>query len=148
LTASEFISTEKSGGCVATTSLNKWIVAGNLAADAQVKTVELKTGGTAQIANATLFVRKVSGDRKESFTVYLNIWDKSLAWRSVPFLKKGSLIICTGSIEASPFISNFDNTPKAGLRMTVVDIDLAIVKGLEGGEEPDHDVYEDEDEAA
>jgi hypothetical protein len=43
-------------------------------------------------------------------------------------LKKGSLIICTGSIEPNPYISSNGNVPKAGLDMSVLDIDLDIVK--------------------
>jgi single-strand DNA-binding protein len=60
--------------------------------------------------------------------VALSIWEKSYAWRKLPYLKKGSLIICTGSVEPSPYISSNGNIPKAGLRMTVLDIDLDIVR--------------------
>lgn len=112
---------------MASASLNKWIVSGNLAADAQIKTVELKSGESAQLAEATLYVRKPK-DRKESFTVRLTIWSKSSAWRMLPYLKKGSLIICTGSVEPSPYISSNGNVPRAGLEMTVLDIDLDIVR--------------------
>ncbi len=107
--------------------LNKWIVSGNLAADAQIETVELRDGDRAQVAKATLYVRKPR-DREGSFTVSLSIWEKSYAWRKLPYLKKGSLIICTGSVEPNPYISSNGNIPKAGLRMTVLDIDLDIVK--------------------
>lgn len=114
--------------------LNKWIVSGNLAADAQIKTVDLRTGEQAKVANATLYVRK-SRSREESFTVSLSIWDKSYAWRKLPYLKKGSLIICTGSVEPNPYISSNGNAPKAGLEMTVLDIDLDIVRDLDEGEQ-------------
>lgn len=110
--------------------LNKWIVSGNLAADAQIKTVELRDGSSAQVANATLYVRKPR-NRKESFTVSLSIWERSAAWRKLPSLKKGSLIICTGSIDSNPYISSNGNNPRAGLEMTVLDIDLDIVRGME-----------------
>jgi single-stranded DNA-binding protein len=110
--------------------LNKWIVSGNLAADAEVKTVALRNGNNAQVASATLYVRKPR-NREESFTVKLSIWEKSAAWRKLSYLKKGSLIICTGSIEPNPFISNNGNLPKAGLEMTVLDIDLDVVRGQE-----------------
>ncbi|MGJ3244783.1 MAG: single-stranded DNA-binding protein [Elainellaceae cyanobacterium] len=113
--------------------LNKWIVSGNLAADAQIKTVELRDGSQAQVASATLYVRGIR-NRDESFTVSLSIWDKSVAWRKIPYLKKGSLIICTGSVEPNPYISSNGNLPKAGLSMTVIDVDLDIVKGNEDGE--------------
>jgi single-strand DNA-binding protein len=115
--------------------LNKWIVSGNLAADAEIKTVTLKNGETASVASATLYVRKPR-NREESFTVRLSIWEKSAAWRLLPFLKKGSLIICTGNVEPSPYISANGNVPKAGLDMTVLDIDLDIVKdGEQAAEE-------------
>jgi single-stranded DNA-binding protein len=117
---------------MASIGLNKWIVSGHLAADAQVKTVELRNGQKFQVASATLYVRKVS-DREESFTVSLNIWEGSAAWRKLSFLKKGSLIICTGSVEPDPYLSSNDNQPKAGLEMKVLDIDLDIVKGIEEG---------------
>lgn len=113
--------------------LNKWIVSGNLAADAQVKTVELRNGNQAQVASATLYVRKAR-NRDESFTVSLSIWEKSSAWRKLPFLKKGSLIICTGSVEPNPYLSSNGNQPKAGLEMNVLDIDLDTIKGLEEDE--------------
>ncbi|MEL7053195.1 MAG: single-stranded DNA-binding protein, partial [Cyanobacteria bacterium J06588_5] len=110
--------------------LNKWIVSGNLAADAEVKTVELKSGVKATVAEATLYVRGVR-NREESFTVSLSIWEKSAAWRKLPYLKKGSLIICTGSVEPNPFISKVDNSPKPGLQMSVLDVDLDIVRNME-----------------
>lgn len=113
--------------------LNKWIVSGRLAADAQVKTVTLRNGEEAEVADATLYVRKAR-NRDESFTVSLSIWKRSAAWRSLPYLKKGSLIICTGSVEPNPYISSNTNTPRAGLEMTVIDIDLDSVKKSEDGE--------------
>lgn len=110
--------------------LNKWIVSGHLAADAQMKTVELRSGEQAQLAEATLYVRKLR-DWKESFTVKLTIWERSSAWRKLPYLKKGSVVICTGSVEPNPYMSTNGNVPKAGLEMTVLDIDLDIVRGNE-----------------
>ena len=115
--------------------LNKWIVSGNLAADAEIKTVDLRSGEKAKVAKATLYVRGVR-NREESFTVSLSIWEKSSAWRTLPFLKKGSLIICTGKLEPNPYISSNGNTPRAGLSMTVLDIDLDNVKSVEDEEEP------------
>jgi single-strand DNA-binding protein len=115
---------------MASAGLNKWIVSGNLAADAQIKTVELRDGDTAKVATAVLYVQKVR-NREESFTVRLNIWEKSYAWRKLPFLRKGSLIICTGNVEPNPYISSNGNVPKAGLEMTVLDIDLDIVRNAD-----------------
>lgn len=113
--------------------LNKWIVSGNLAADAEIKTVDLRSGEKAKVAKATLYVRKAR-NRDESFTVSLNIWESSAAWRKLSFLKKGSLIICTGSVEPTPYVSNSDNKPRAGLDMSVLDVDLDIVRGLDDEE--------------
>ncbi len=115
---------------MASAGLNKLIVSGNLAADAEIKTVELKSGAKANVAEATLYVRGVR-NREESFTISLSIWEKSAAWRKLPYLKKGSLIICTGSVEPNPFISKVDNSPKAGLQMTVLDVDLDIVRNMD-----------------
>lgn len=115
---------------MASAGLNKWIVSGNLAADAEVKTVELKSGATANVAEATLYVRGIR-NREESFTISLSIWEKSTAWRKLPYLKRGSLIICTGTVEPNPFISRVDNSPKAGLQMSVLDVDLDIVRNMD-----------------
>lgn len=115
--------------------LNKWIVSGNLAADVQTKTVDLKNGEQAQVANATLYVRKPRS-RDESFTVSLSIWEKSLAWRKLQFLKKGALIICTGSVEPNPYVSKSNNAVRMGLEMTVIDIDLDIIPREESADEP------------
>lgn len=123
---------------MASVGLNKWIVSGNLAADAHIKTVNLRNGEQAKVASATLYVRGVR-DREESFTVSLSIWDKSVAWRKLPYLKKGSLVICTGSIEPNPYISSNGNLPKAGLEMSVLDVDLDIVRGFEEEAAPSTD---------
>lgn len=117
---------------MANVNLNKWLVSGNLAADAEMKTVDLRNGEKAKVANATLYVRK-GRNRDESFTVSLSIWERSAAWRKLPYLKKGSLIICTGSVEPNPYISSNGNGPRAGLEMTVLDIDLVVVRN--SGEE-------------
>ncbi|MEM6255522.1 MAG: single-stranded DNA-binding protein [Cyanobacteria bacterium P01_D01_bin.156] len=110
--------------------LNKWTVSGNLAADAAVKTIDLRNGSQTKVAEATIYVRGVK-DRDSSFTVRLSIWEGSASWRKLSFLKKGSLIICTGSVEPSPYVSKTDSAPKAGLTMQVLDIDLDVVRGLE-----------------
>lgn len=118
---------------MASAGLNKWIVSGNLAADAEIKTVDLRSGDRAQVATATLYVQKPR-DRKDSFIVSLNVWESSAAWRKLTYMTKGSLIICTGSIEPQPYISNSDGKPKAGLSMTVLDIDLDVIRGLDSTE--------------
>ena len=119
--------------------LNKWIVSGHLAADAEIKTVDLKNGEKAKVAKATIYVRKVR-NRDESFTVSLSIWSGSTAWRRLPYLKKGSLIICTGNLEPNPYVSNSDNLPRAGLSMNVLDIDLDNVRLPDEEELPEGEV--------
>lgn len=114
--------------------LNKWIVSGNLASDAVVKTVGLRDGRTAQVAEVSLYVRKPR-NREESFLVKLSIWEKSSAWSTLPYLKKGSVVICTGTLDVNPFISSNGNVPRAGLEMTVLDIHLDYVKNDESGAE-------------
>jgi single-stranded DNA-binding protein len=133
---------------MASNGLNKWIVSGNLAADAEIKTVQLKSGEAANVAKATLYVQKPR-NREESFTVSLSIWEKSAAWRKLPYLKKGSLIICTGSVEPNPYISANGNAPRAGLEMSVLDVDLDIVRdGNEGQEEAFQSLDSDNKEVA
>ncbi len=90
----------------------------------------MKSGEKAKVAKATIYVRKARG-RDDSFTVSLSIWEGSTAWRKLPFLKKGSLIICTGSLEPTPYVSSADNLPKAGLSMNVLDIDLDTIRSSE-----------------
>ncbi len=113
--------------------LNKWIVSGNLAADAEIKTVDLKSGKKVRVADATLYVRKPR-NREESFTVRLSIWEDSVAWRKLPYLKKGSLIICTGNVDVDAYVSKKDGKPKGQIEMSVLDIDLDNIKGLENEE--------------
>ncbi len=115
--------------------LNLCTFAGNLAADAQLKEVTLQQGEKRQVLEATLYVpyRRSGGGagNRESFTVRLSIWPDSPAWRTQTYLKKGSLVICSGSLEPRPYISASDQQPKAGLQMTVFNIVLDRVRGLE-----------------
>lgn len=127
--------------------LNKWIVSGHLAADAEIRTVDLKSGEKAKVAKATIYVRK-QRNRDESFTVSLSIWEGATAWRRLPFLKKGSLIICTGSVEPNPYVSNSDNLPRAGLSMNVLDIDLDNIRVAEEEELTESDVQSDEQKSS
>ncbi|MEM1251490.1 MAG: single-stranded DNA-binding protein [Cyanobacteria bacterium P01_H01_bin.21] len=103
--------------------LNTWTVRGKLATDVVVTTVDLDNGRQTKVADATLRVRGVR-DLNESFAMNLSIWEGSAAWRTLPFLKKGAPIICIGSAEPSPFISQVDGMPQAGLMMDVIDIDV------------------------
>ncbi|MEM9804346.1 MAG: single-stranded DNA-binding protein [Cyanobacteria bacterium P01_D01_bin.56] len=105
------------------TVLNTWTVRGNLTTDVVVTTVALSNGKQTKVADATLRVHSAK-ERSESFAMNLNIWEGSAAWRTLHFLKKGSPIICIGSAEPSPYISQTDGMPKAGLTMDVIDIDV------------------------
>ena len=127
--------------------LNKWIVSGHLAADAEIKTVDLKSGERAKVAKATIYVRKLK-NRDESFTVSLSIWEGATAWRKLPFLKKGSLIICTGSVEPNPYVSNSDNLPRAGLSMNVLDIDLDNIRSSDEESVEEAEVEANEQESS
>lgn len=121
------------GHIMSSVGLNKWIVSGHLAADAEIKIVDLKSGEKAKVAKATIYVRKARS-RDEAFTVSLSIWEGAAAWRKLSFLKKGSLIICTGSLEPNPYVSSTDNLPRAGLSMNVLDIDLDNIRNSEDEE--------------
>ena len=103
--------------------LNTWTVRGKLATDVVVSTVDLDNGKQTKVADATIYVHGVR-DRNESFPMNLNIWEGSAAWRTLHYLKKGAPIICIGSAEPSPYISQADGMPKAGLTMEVIDIDV------------------------
>ncbi len=105
------------------TALNTWTVRGKLATDVVVSTIDMENDQPTKVADATLYVHSARG-RNESFTMTLNIWEGSAAWRSLPLLKKGAPIICIGSAEPSPYISQVDGMPKAGLTMDVIDIDV------------------------
>jgi len=59
-----------------------------------------------------------------SFVVRVIVWNASLASHKLPHIEEGSLIIVTGSIEPSPYISEYDDQPYAGLRLTASDIFL------------------------
>lgn len=109
------------------TGLNTSIVVGNLAADAEVKKVELSSGQS-QVAEATIYVRH-RRDKDDSFRVDLSIWEDTPAYRVLEYLKKGSLICVYGSMEPSPYITSTNNEPRAGLQINPVDrIELISVK--------------------
>ena len=132
--------------------LNLCTFAGNLAADVQLKEITLQQGEKRQVLEATLYVpcRRSGGDHgnRESFTVRLSIWPDSPAWRTQPYLKKGSLVICSGSLEPRPYISASDHQPRAGLQMTVFNIVLDYVRGLEDEERSGAESLEKRDLAA
>jgi single-stranded DNA-binding protein len=113
---------------MALTTLNTATLVGNLAADAEVKTVEA-SGSPTQVLEATIYVRR-RRDRDSSFTVELSIWEGSSAWGARDYLKKGSLIAVYGSVEPSPYITSTSSEPRAGLQINPVDrLELISVKG-------------------
>jgi single-stranded DNA-binding protein len=65
---------------MALTTLSTATLVGNLAADAEIKTVDVG-GSPTQVLEATIYVRR-RRDRDSSFTVELSIWEGSPAWRS------------------------------------------------------------------
>jgi single-strand DNA-binding protein len=87
--------------------------------------VERKAGGTSQVAEMTIYVDRIPNRQEnDSFTVDISFWEGSPAWRKLTHIKKGSLIIASGAIEASPYISKTDSQARAGLQLKAVDIFL------------------------
>ncbi|MBW4459562.1 MAG: single-stranded DNA-binding protein [Nodosilinea sp. WJT8-NPBG4] len=105
--------------------LNLCTLSGNVAADPQVRHVERKTGGSAQVAEITIYVDRIPGRKdNDSFTVDISVWEGSPAWRKLTHVKKGSLIIASGAIDASPYVSKTDSQARAGLQLKATDIFL------------------------
>jgi single-stranded DNA-binding protein len=116
---------------MALTALNTTLIVGNLAADVEVKSLDLN-GSETQVAEAAVYVR-YRRDRDASFRVDLSIWEDSPGWRVLDYLKKGSLIAVYGAMEPSPYITSTSNEPRAGLQISPVDrIELISVK--DGGD--------------
>jgi single-strand DNA-binding protein len=105
--------------------LNLCTLAGHVAADPEIRRVERRDGGFVQVAKLTIYVNRLSSRKEDdSFTVEISIWEESAAWRKLTHIRKGSLIIATGSIDASPYISNSDTKARAGLQLKATDIFL------------------------
>ncbi|NJL46989.1 MAG: single-stranded DNA-binding protein [Leptolyngbyaceae cyanobacterium SM2_5_2] len=105
--------------------LNLCTLAGNVAADPQIRSVEYKNGGQSQVANLTIYVDRIPRrEENDSFTVDISVWEGSAAWRKLTHIKKGALIIASGSIDTLPYISKKDAQPKAGLKLQATDIFL------------------------
>ena len=105
--------------------LNLCTLSGNVAADPQVRNVERKTGGCAQVAEMTIYVDRIPSRKdNDSFTVDISVWEGSPAWRKLTHVKKGSLIIASGAIDASPYVSKTDSQARAGLQLKAIDIFL------------------------
>lgn len=105
--------------------LNLCTLSGNVAADPQVRHIERKTGGSAQVAEITIYVDRIpSRKENDSFTVDISVWEGSPGWRKLTHVKKGSLIIASGTIDASPYVSKTDSQARAGLQLKATDIFL------------------------
>lgn len=105
--------------------LNLCTLAGNVAADPEVRSVERKAGGSLQVANLTIYVDRIpSRKENDSFTVDVSVWEGSAAWRKLTHIRKGSLIIASGTIDASPYVSKTDAQARAGLQLKATDIFL------------------------
>ncbi|MBE9111081.1 single-stranded DNA-binding protein [Nodosilinea sp. LEGE 07298] len=105
--------------------LNLCTLSGNVAADPEVRNIERKTGGNTQVAELTIYVDRIPSRKdNDSFTVTISVWEGSPAWRKLSHVKKGSLIIASGAIDASPYISKADSQARAGLQLKATDIFL------------------------
>jgi single-stranded DNA-binding protein len=105
--------------------LNLCTLSGNVAADPEIRSIERKSGGNVQLAEMTIYVDRIpSRKENDSFTVNVNVWEGSPAWRKLVHIKKGSLIIASGVIDASPYVSKTDSQARAGLKLKATDIFL------------------------
>jgi single-strand DNA-binding protein len=105
--------------------LNLCTLSGHVAADPQVRSIERKTGGNTQVAEVTIYVDRIPSRKdNDSFTVDVSLWEGSAAWRKLTHIKKGSLIIASGAIDASPYVSKTDSQARAGLQLKATDIFL------------------------
>ncbi|MFM7470736.1 MAG: single-stranded DNA-binding protein [Nodosilinea sp.] len=105
--------------------LNLCTLAGNVAADPEVRQIQRKVGGNAQVAEITIYVDRIPNRKdNDSFTVDISVWEGSAAWRKLTHIKKGSLIIASGAIDASPYVSKGDSQARAGLQLKATDIFL------------------------
>ncbi|HIK44523.1 MAG TPA: single-stranded DNA-binding protein [Leptolyngbyaceae cyanobacterium M65_K2018_010] len=105
--------------------LNLCTLSGNVAADPEIRKIERKDGGNVQVAEMTIYVDRIpSRKESDSFTVDISVWEGSAAWRKLTHIKKGSLIIASGAIDASPYISKTDSQARAGLQLKAMDIFL------------------------
>ncbi|MBE9136132.1 single-stranded DNA-binding protein [Nodosilinea sp. LEGE 07088] len=105
--------------------LNLCTLSGHVAADPQVRNIARKTGGNTQVAEVTIYVDRIPSRKdNDSFTVDVSLWEGSPAWRKLTHIKKGSLIIASGAIDASPYVSKTDSQARAGLQLKATDIFL------------------------
>jgi single-strand DNA-binding protein len=109
---------------------NSCTLAGNVAADPVVKGIILKDRKDPQktietyVRTFTMYVDRVPKRHdKDNFTVEVSVWENSQADRVMEYVSKGVLLIVTGAIDTSPYLSN-DGTPRAGLKLKASSIFL------------------------
>ena len=110
---------------MSTRNLNVLTIAGNIAAEPEIKSVTTRSGKETQVAEVTIYAEQPTSD--ESFRIRLSIWESSSTWGVLPYLKTGSLITAIGPMGVSPYITSTDNSPRAGVQMEVDRIVLNIV---------------------
>jgi hypothetical protein len=97
---------------MALTTLSTATLVGNLAADAEIKTVDVG-GSPTQVLEATIYVRR-RRDRDSSFTVELSIWGRQFCLGSQGLSEESSLIAAYGSVEPSPYITSTSQEAAGG----------------------------------
>jgi len=110
---------------MASRGFNVCTLSGNVAADPEYKTITLKNNTQTYLRKFSMYVDRVPKRHdKDHFIVDVTVWENSAADRKMDYVSTGSLVIVTGSIDASPYISKADNTARAGLQLKAVDIFL------------------------
>ena len=105
--------------------LNLCTLAGNVAADPEIRRVERRDHSYTQVANLTIYVNRIPSRKEDdSFTVNISVWEGSAAWRKLTYISKGSLIIVSGSVDTYAYLSKTDSQPRAGLSLNATDIFL------------------------
>jgi single-stranded DNA-binding protein len=105
--------------------LNLCTLSGNVAADPEIRDIEFKVGGHRQVANLTIYVNRIPRrTENDSFTVNISVWEGSAAWRKLPHIRKGSLIIASGAIDVHAYLSKTDAQARASLKLNATDIFL------------------------
>lgn len=105
--------------------LNVCTLSGNVAADPEIRDIDLKTGVQRQVANLTIYVNRIPRrTENDSFTVNISVWEGSAAWRKLSHIRKGSLIIASGTIDVYAYLSKTDAQARATLKLNATDIFL------------------------
>ncbi|MFE4105097.1 single-stranded DNA-binding protein [Almyronema epifaneia] len=95
---------------MSTRNFNVLTIAGNIAAEPEIKSVTTRSGKETQVAEVTIYAEQPTRD--ESFRIRLSIWEGSSTWSVLPYLKTDSLITAIGPMGFSPYITSTDNSPR------------------------------------